>query len=206
MIVRPVLYLLERGSVSALQTNCDILPAFCQARVLILGVGNLLYGDDGFGPAVAEYLGQHYAISDDVYVMDVGTGVRKLLFTLSLSEAHPEEIIIVDAVDWGQEIGQVSEIPVEALPIKKVDDFSLHQVPTSNMLRELQEHCGVRVTVVACDVGEILPVIEPGLSLSTQQAVLTASRKIAKRFSFSPISSKSKVDASTYMDDLALCS
>lgn len=171
-----------------LQINYDMLPAFCQARVLILGVGNLLFGDDGFGPAVAEFLSQHYAVSDDVYVMDVGTGVRRLLFTLSLSEAQPEEIIIVDAVDWGQEIGQVSEIPAEALPITKIDDFSLHQVPTSNMLRELQEYYGVKVTVVACDVGEIPQIIEPGLSASTQQAVLTASSRIAKRFSFSPIS------------------
>ena len=164
-----------------------MLPAFCQARVLILGVGNLLFGDDGFGPAVAEFLSRHYAISDDVYVMDVGTGVRRLLFTLSLSERQPEEIVIVDAVDWGQEIGQVSEIPAEELPITKVDDFSLHQVPTSNMLRELQEHCGVQVTVVACDVGEIPPFIEPGLSPSTQQAVLTASNRIAKRFSLASI-------------------
>ena len=165
------------------QVNYDILPAFCRAQVLILGVGNLLFGDDGFGPAVAEFLSQHYAISDDVYVMDVGTGVRRLLFTLSLSETWPEEIVIVDAGDWGQQIGQVSELSVADLPVTKIDDFSLHQVPTSNMLRELQEHCNVKVTVFACDVGEIAPLIEPGLSTKTQQAVITASRSIAKRFS-----------------------
>ena len=168
--------------------DIDFLPAFCRARILILGVGNLLFGNDGFGPAVAEYLSQHFAISDDVYVMDVGTGVRRLLFTLSLSETQPEEIVIVDAVDWGQEIGQVAEVSAEALPITKTDDFSLHQVPTSNMLRELQEHCGVKVTVVACDVGDIPQIIAPGLSPDIQQAVLTASYRIAARFSFSPIS------------------
>lgn len=165
------------------QINCDRLPAFCQARILILGVGNLLFGDDGFGPAVAEYLSQHYAISDDVYVMDVGTGVRRLLFTLALSDVQPEEIVIVDAVDWGQQIGQVAEIPAEALPATKVDDFSLHQVPTSNLLHELQEHHNVKVSVVACDVGAIVQVIQPGLSPGIQQAVLTASRRIAERFS-----------------------
>ena len=173
---------------SASLPDIDFLPAFCRARILILGVGNLLFGNDGFGPAVAEYLSQHFAISDDVYVMDVGTGVRRLLFTLSLSETQPEEIVIVDAVDWGQEIGQVAEIPAEALPVTKTDDFSLHQVPTSNMLRELQEHCGVKITVVACDVGDIPQIIAPGLSPDIQQAVLTASYRIAARFSFSPIS------------------
>jgi len=146
-------------------------------------VGNLLFGDDGFGPAVAEYLSKHYTTSDEFYIMDVGTGVRKLLFTLSLSENHPDEIVIIDAVDWGHEIGQVAEIEAERLPATKIDDFSLHQVPTSNMLRELQEHHGIQVTVVACDVGEIPQIIKPGLSPCIQQAVLTASTSIARRFS-----------------------
>jgi len=170
-----------------LHMNDDFLPAFCQARVLILGVGNLLFGDDGFGPAVADMLNLHYAISDDVYVMDVGTGARRLLFTLSLSETLPEEIVIVDAVDFGLEIGQVSELSVEDLPVTKTDDFSLHQVPTSNMLRELQERRHVKVTVLACDVGEIPPHVRPGLSAKTQQAVVTASRSIAERFSLAEV-------------------
>jgi coenzyme F420 hydrogenase subunit delta len=165
----------------------DTLPSFCRARALVLGVGNVLFGDDGFGPQVAAHLARHYRIPDDVYVMDVGTGARKLLFTVALSEARPAEVVIVDAVDWGQGSGQVFEIPVESLPTAKVDDFSLHQVPTSNMLRELQDKCGVRVTVVACDVGVIPQMIQPGLSPEIEEAVAAASRKIAQRFSLPPI-------------------
>jgi coenzyme F420 hydrogenase subunit delta len=160
----------------------DILPSFCRARVLILGVGNMLFGNDGFGPEVIDYLTRHFAIPEDVYAVDVGTGARKVLFTISLSETRPQEIVIVDAVDWGQEIGTVSEIPVESLPITKVDDFSLHQVPTSNMLRELQDDCGVKVTVIVCDVGEIPQVIEPGLSSAIEAAVVEAAQKIALRY------------------------
>ena len=94
------------------KVNLDSLPAFCQARVLILGVGNLLFGDDGFGPAVADTLLRNYLIPEDIYVMDVGTGVRKLLFTLTLSEDRPEEIVIVDAVDWDHEKGLVFHHPI----------------------------------------------------------------------------------------------
>jgi|SRR3989304_3407264 len=160
----------------------DTLPAFCRARVLILGVGNVLFGDDGFGPAVTERLIRDYPIPEDVYVMDVGTGVRKLLFTLILSETRPEEIVIVDAVDWGQEVGQVVTIPVEALPVNKIDDFSLHQVPTSNMLRELQDQCGVKITVIACDVGPIQQEMRSDLSPQICQAVITACQQIGGRF------------------------
>jgi coenzyme F420 hydrogenase subunit delta len=161
----------------------DQLPAFCRARALVLGVGNVLFGDDGFGPAVADYISLHYHVPDDVYVMDVGTGVRKLLFTLALGEDPPEKIVIVDAVDWGQELGQVSVVPAKDLPQTKVDDFSLHQVPTSNLLQELQEERGVRVVVVVCDVGEITPVVQPGLSPHAQRAVRSASATIADRLS-----------------------
>ena len=163
-------------------TVLDSLPAFCRARVLILGVGNVLFGDDGFGPAVVDRLSSRYPIPEDVYVMDVGTGVRKLLFTLVLSEARPEEIVVVDAVDWGQEVGRLIMLPVEALPASKIDDFSLHQVPTSNMLRELQDHCGVKVTVIACDVGFIPQEMRSDLSPQTRQAVMDASAQIAERF------------------------
>lgn len=168
---------------TSLTGNIDILPVFCKSRVLILGVGNVMFSDDGFGPEVAEKLIRSYKIPDDIYVMDVGTGVRKLLFTLTLSETRPEEIVIVDAVDWGQEIGQVIEIRIDDLPVTKIDDFSLHQVPTSNMLRELQDQCGIRVNIIACDVGNLPQMIQPGLTPAIQDAVIAASETIAGRYS-----------------------
>ncbi len=158
----------------------NTLPSFCSARTLILGVGNILFGNDGFGPEVVTALQRDYLLPDDICVLDVGTGARKVLFTITLSEIRPDEIIVVDAVDWGQEIGSVHEIPVEELPVTKIDDFSLHQVPTSNMLRELQDG-GVKVTVVVCDVGMIPQEIAPGLSPAIQQAVVAAAGQIAAR-------------------------
>ena len=164
------------------KANQEMLPAYCQARVVVLGVGNILFGDDGFGPEVANYLANHYAIPEDTYVMDVGTGVRKLLFTIALSDGKPEEIVIVDAVDWGQ-LGTIALSWVVAdLPASKVDDFSLHQLPTSNLLRELQEDCGVKVTVVACDVSVMPGNIQPGLSPPVQRAVIAAAQLIAARY------------------------
>ncbi len=169
------------------KTDTDTLPSFCHARVLILGVGNVLFGNDGFGPQVIEYLSGHYAFPADLYAMDVGTGARKVLFTVALSEARPDELVIVDAVDWGNEVGDVLEIPVERLPLTKVDDFSLHQVPTSNLLRELQGDCHVQVTVLVCDVGQVEQVIQPGLSPEIEEAVASAAKMIAARYRLFPI-------------------
>ena len=163
--------------------SVDLLPAFCQARILVLGVGNILFGDDGFGPAVTENILREYIIPEDIYVMDTGTGVRKLLFTLSLTDTRPEEILVVDAVDWGQEIGLITEIPVKELPATKVDDFSLHHAPTSNLLRDLEDNCGVSVKVLVCDVGMIPQMIRPGLSTVIQHSVTAATQQIADRYS-----------------------
>ena len=148
----------------------SVLPEYCTKETLVLGCGNRLFGDDGFGSVVAEYLLSHYTIPDDVYVADVGTGVRKLLFTLCLSPQRPRRIIVVDAVDKGKTPGELFEISLQDIPKEKIDDFSLHQAPSSNLAKELVE-AGVEVRIIACQVGRIPESIQPGLSEPVAQAV-----------------------------------
>ncbi len=162
----------------------DFLPDFCTKRVLILGCGNRLFGDDGFGPAVIDDLSKLYDVPEDVYVMDVGTGVRKILFTLYLSSTLPEQIVIVDAVDKGRTPGEVFEIPLEDIPFQKTDDFSLHQAPSSNLAKELKDK-GVNVRVIACQVESIPPHIQSGLSESISTSVRDASELISRDYGFS---------------------
>jgi coenzyme F420 hydrogenase subunit delta len=157
-------------------------PEFCSKRILILGCGNVLLGDDGFGPRVIKHLIHHYDVPDDVYVMDVGTGVRKILFTVALSDVRPEEIVIVDAVNCGHSPGEVLELPIESIPVQKVDDFSMHQAPTSNMLRELRDLAGLRVTVLVCDVGSVEPRVHAGLSDAAERALPVISQRIAEKY------------------------
>ena len=87
----------------------DALPEYCRRPTLILGCGNTLFGDDGFGCAAVEYLEAHYALPEDVCLLDVGTGVRKLLFTLCLSPARPRRLLILDALDVGRAPGRSEE-------------------------------------------------------------------------------------------------
>lgn len=159
----------------------DYLPDFCTKPVLILGCGNRLFGDDGFGPAVIEYLLAHYDVPDDVYVMDVGTGVRKILFTLALSPEKPCHIVIIDAVDKGRIPGEIFELPLDGLPIEKIDDFSLHQVPSSNLARELKD-AGVDVRVLVCQIAHVPPWVEPGLSEVVARAVPIVCDRLAAEY------------------------
>jgi len=147
------------------------LPEFCRKPTLVLGIGNVLFGDDGFGCAVVEHVEQHHGVPETVCLLDAGTSVRKLLFTLCLSPVRPERVLILDAIDVGRSPGELFEIDPAEIPPVKLDDFSLHQVPTSNLLRELQESCDVEVRVLACQTGPLPEQISPGLSAPIQAAV-----------------------------------
>jgi len=147
------------------------LPDFCRKPTLVLGIGNILFGDDGFGCEVVDYVEKHHAVPEDVCLLDAGTSVRKLLFTLCLSPVRPKRLLLLDAIDVGRNPGELFEIDPAEIPAVKLDDFSVHQLPTSNMLRELQESCGVEVRILACQTAPLPDHIAQGLSLEVQAAV-----------------------------------
>lgn len=150
-----------------------------EKSVLIFGCGNVLWGDDGFGPAVIEHLNRNYALPDDVLALDVGTSIRDILFDLILSEKKPRLLIIIDAVDHpDRRPGEVFEIPVEAIPETKTSDFSLHQFPTVNMLQEIKEQSGMQVQIIVARTESIPEEVQPGLSEPMQRAVPVACEKI----------------------------
>ena len=162
------------------------LPDFCSKPTLVLGCGNTLFGDDGFGCAVVDYVEAHYAVPETVCLLDVGTGVRKLLFTLCLSPIRPKRLIILDAIDAARSPGEVFEIDPAEIPPVKLDDFSLHQLPTSNLLRELQETCGVEVRVLACQTGPLPEEISAGLSDAVSCAVPQAAEWLVREYFSTP--------------------
>ncbi len=152
-------------------------------ETLVLGCGNELFGDDGFGPAVARRLDATPGLPEHVLAVDVGTSARQVLFDLLLSPRRPRRIVVVDAVDMGRPPGEVWCIPAPELPWVKLDDFSMHQLPTSNLLRELCEWAGVDVTCVVGQVDHIPAEVAPGLSAPVQGAVRDAARLILRRAS-----------------------
>lgn len=157
------------------------VPDFCRKPTLILGCGNILFGDDGFGCALVQTL-ERRGIPEHVCLLDVGTGARKILFTLCLSPVRPRRVLILDGLDVGRAAGELFELDPADIPPLKCDDFSLHQLPTSNLLRELQEHCGVEVRVLACQTGPLPDQVRPGLSAVVERALPRAAELIAARY------------------------
>ena len=148
------------------------------ADVLVVGCGNVLFGDDGFGPAVAEQLQQRSDLPPGVQVVNVGLGVRDVLFTIALSEHRPSRIVVVDAVDEGRRPGEVVVRDVRDIPEREIGDLSMHLLPTSHLLRELHYTCGIAMSVVSVQAHDLPQEVAPGLSDVVRAAVPTACDKI----------------------------
>lgn len=151
-------------------------------EVVILGCGNVLLGDDGFGPAVVERLQQN-GLPEQVQAIDVGTSVREQLLDYLLApELRPLLLILVDAACREEvEPGAVTECQPADLPSCKVHDFSLHQFPTVNLLIELQRETGIEVVLLLAHAATVPEVVAPGLTPAMEQAVGRATALILHR-------------------------
>ncbi len=156
-----------------LLAQSEPLPEACAKPILVMGCGNVLFGDDGLGPAVIAELERRVdrATRERVCLLDAGTAARTVLFDVLIGERRPWRIVVIDAVDAGRPPGEVFRLALDELPESKLDDFSMHQLPASNLLRELRDGCGVSVEILACQVQAIPSEVSPGLSDPVQRAI-----------------------------------
>jgi hydrogenase maturation protease len=140
-------------------------------RVLVAGVGNVLRGDDGFGPAVTELLGH---LPEGVDVIETGIGGIALLQELM---AGCDGLVLIDALDRGDEPGTVTVIEPEIPEAVHVPDVHLAD---PNRVLSMAKTMGVlpdRVVIVGCQpVG--MDDLGAGLSPQVQSALPAAVARI----------------------------
>lgn len=73
-------------------------------NILIGGIGNVLLGDDGVGPYLAQLLDAGYEFETGVEVADLGTPALDLIDRISAKDL----VILIDCVDTGEAPGTVS--------------------------------------------------------------------------------------------------
>jgi hydrogenase maturation protease len=92
--------------------------------VTILGVGNMLYTDEGFGIHVAKRLTERYLFPDTVLVVDGGVLGINLLGIIS----QPKHLIIVDIIRNGRPPGTFHRLAGTDIPRRIRVKNSLHQI------------------------------------------------------------------------------
>jgi hydrogenase maturation protease len=100
-------------------------------KALALGVGNLLWADEGFGVRCVEALAERYEIPDALTVADGGT---QGLYLVDLLREH-DPVVIFDAVDFGDAPGTLRVVENDAIPaFVAAKKMSLHQAGLQDVI------------------------------------------------------------------------
>ena len=93
-------------------------------EVLILGIGNILWADEGFGVRCVERINAEYSFGKEVSIIDGGTqGIYLLPY---IEETN--RLIVFDAVDYGKAPGTFIEALNDEVPrFMGAKKMSLHQ-------------------------------------------------------------------------------
>ena len=102
-----------------------------QDTILILGIGNLLWADEGFGVRCVEALGASWCLPESVTLMDGGTQGMYLLPYVGAAQ----RLIVFDAIDYGLAPGSLRVIEGDEVPrFMGAKKMSLHQTGFQEVL------------------------------------------------------------------------
>lgn len=100
-------------------------------NILILGIGNLLWADEGFGVRCVELLNERYRFPDGVRLMDGGTQGIYLVQHVQQADC----LIVFDAVDYGLVPGTLKIVRDDEVPrFMGAKRMSLHQTGFQDVL------------------------------------------------------------------------
>jgi hydrogenase maturation protease len=99
-------------------------------RVLVLGIGNLLWADEGFGVRCVETLHQRYEMPSGVSLVDGGTQGMYLLDHV----CDAERVLVLDAIDYKLPPGTLRVFRDAEVPVWADTMMSLHQATFQELL------------------------------------------------------------------------
>jgi hydrogenase maturation protease len=123
-------------------------------NALILGIGNVLWADEGFGVRCVEHLADRWSFGPSVTVLDGGTqGLYLLPF---LEEA--DVMVVFDAVDYGLAPGAMKVVEGDEVPrFMGAKKMSLHQTGFQDVIAtaQLMGYCPDELLLVGCQPEEL---------------------------------------------------
>ncbi|MDK1493911.1 HyaD/HybD family hydrogenase maturation endopeptidase [Sinorhizobium sp. 7-81] len=118
-------------------------------RILVLGIGNILWADEGFGVRAVEQFHKTYEVPDSVTILDGGT---QGLYLVQFVNEH-DRLIVFDAIDYGLEPGAMKVVLDDEVPkFTGAKKLSLHQTGFQEVLSaaDLMGHYPERLALIGC--------------------------------------------------------
>lgn len=103
-------------------------------RITVLGIGNILLQDEGFGVKVVDELLRRYRFPDEVQVLDGGTLGMELMRFITGSA----KLLVVDAIAGEGPPGTFYRLAGEAVKAYFADKVSLHELGIRDVLSGLE--------------------------------------------------------------------
>jgi hydrogenase maturation protease len=118
-------------------------------RILVLGIGNILWADEGFGVRAVEEFHRRYVVPENVTILDGGT--QGLYLVNYLEEA--DRLIVFDAIDYGLPPGQLKLVRDDEVPrFTGAKKMSLHQTGFQEVISaaDLLGRCPKHLVLIGC--------------------------------------------------------
>ncbi len=124
----------------------EALSGMLAGRVVLLGIGSQWRGDDQAGSMLARGLPR----TQRFYPIDCGDVPEA--YTGPVKEFQPDTIVIADAVDFGQEPGEIAILAAEAVTDRRLDT---HRPSLRTMVDYLKAETGARVAILGIQPGNL---------------------------------------------------
>jgi hydrogenase maturation protease len=99
-------------------------------KTLVLGLGNILLGDEGVGVRVVERLQELYEFPQEVQVLDGGTLALDILPYVE----DADRLLVIDALEIGTEPGTIARLEGDEVPAFLSVKISPHQMGLADVL------------------------------------------------------------------------
>ncbi|MCE5214841.1 MAG: hydrogenase maturation peptidase HycI [Methanobacterium sp.] len=112
-------------------------------KLVILGIGNPMRGDDFLGSLLARRLDELFSEKDELMVIDGGTVPEN--FTGLIKKENPSQIIIIDAARMGKTPGHIKIIKKD-----KIAQYNLstHAMPLSFLIKYLEHSINADILLI----------------------------------------------------------
>ncbi len=169
-------------------------------NILVLGIGNLLLGDEGVGVRAVEALARRFILSPPVEILDGGTSGMALIEAMACRDG----LIVADAVRTGAAPGSVTVLRDAEVPALFSRKISPHQLGLSDVLTALRltDEFPGHLTLVGIEPASLAPGI--GLTPAVAAAIEPALAQILALLALAGVSAVPR-DAGRETDAAAYC-
>jgi hydrogenase 3 maturation protease len=155
----------------------NIFKNILKGKVVVLGVGNPLRCDDGFGPALIKELTDNFPYKGhDALFIDAGTAPENYMG--KITKIKPDTLLIVDAVDLGVEPGGYALLGKSDI---RKQGFTTHDLSPDMLMDFLEKEAEIDIYLLGVQPESIS--FGTDMSEAVQKTVLEVSKLIKERMS-----------------------